>query len=555
MKRQTDRLIKSWQSRIGIYGIILLAIIVTIFQSCNKNDFDFSKMTTPDWSPTWTIPLIHSELTLRDILKQDTNQFIIEDPVSHMLTLEYAASLFSQTAQQYLVIPDQKNIKMESSTLMINVPPLDTSTYEITVPYSFTPAQEGQRLDSLFIKSASIEINILSYINHSGKVSITIPNATKNGQIFQTLISLNYTGTLPVEKTINLDFSGYKMFLDNTTGHTNEITATSIIEVYGDANPDLSPYTFKATCDIINIKFSKIFGYLGQYEYPLTDTLMLNLFKNNIQGSIQLEEIDLFLTTINSVGMPLELEIMNLSAYSAANPPHTVDITDNPLFPNPLTVNSPDVYHVGESDSSNFQFGDNNSQIIDAINMAPEYIYFNILGKSNPANNPAYENFVLDTSRFAVDVKVVLPLFGSIGGFFIEDTVKFDFNIPDQAKMLEFKVRTVNHFPLDAEIQIYFADQNYKVLDSLFSGKDHHILVAAPVSGPPAYRVIESPPIQPFIFSPDPFLEADLQRLKQARFLLIKAKMSTYNSDLVKIYADYMLDVKLAAKIQLDAQN
>ena len=187
--------------------------------------------------------------------------------------------------------------------------------------------------------------------------------------------------------------------------------------------------------------------------------------------------------------------------------------------------------------------------------MAPEYLYLNILGKSNPANNPADENFVLDTSRFAVDVKVVLPLFGAIGGFYVEDTVKFDFNIPDQAKMLEFKVRTVNHFPLDAEIQIYFADQNYKVLDSLFSGKDHHILVAAPVSGPPAYRVIESPPIQPFIFSPDPFLEADLQRLKQARFLLIKAKMSTYNSDLVKIYADYMLDVKLAAKIQLDAQN
>ena len=50
-------------------------------------------------------------------------------------------------------------------------------------------------------------------------------------------------------------------------------------------------------------------------------------------------------------------------------------------------------------------------------------------------------------------------------------------------------------------------------------------------------------------------MAADLARLKQTRFLLINAKMSTYNKDLVKIYADYMLDVKLAAKIQLNSQN
>ena len=556
MKKHVTRLTRSRRHLFGIFGAIVFMMIVGTFLSCNKNSMDFSKMTKPEWDPTWSLPLIHSELTLHDILGKDTNNIIIEDPVTHMLTLEYAATLFSQSAEQYLVIPDQNNITMESTTLNIIVPPTDSIPYDITIPYSFTPAQAGQRLDSIFFKSATMKVDVLSYINHSSKVTISIPNATKNGKIFQTTLLLPYVNKVPVEQKITLDLTGYKMKLDNTSGHINEITAISHILVYGDNNPDLSPYTFRANLDLTNIKFTKIFGYLGLYEYPLSDTLHLNLFNNNVHGNIQLKEIDLLVHTDNSIGMPLQINFLDLIAHSDKNPPYTVNIADPASgFPNPINIPSPDIRHIGTVADTTMQFGDNNSNIIPAINLSPEYIYFNIKGKSNPANNPAYENFVLDTSRFAVNLKVVLPLFGAISGFYISDTVKFDFNIPNQAEMCAFKVRTVNHFPLDAEIQIYFADQNYKVLDSLFSGKDHHILVAAPVSGPPAYKVIESPPIQPFIFSPDPFMAADLARLKQTRFLLINAKMSTYNKDLVKIYADYMLDVKLAAKIQLNSQN
>ncbi|MEI7499525.1 MAG: hypothetical protein WCK84_03660 [Bacteroidota bacterium] len=511
-------------------------------------------MSDPEWSPTWAIPLIHSKLSLLDILKKGNNIFV-EDSLTHMLTLEYAARLFSENAQQFFLIPDQKIIKFESSALFIIVLPFDSVINEFSTPYSFSLAQEGQRLDSILVKSALMKINIFSQINHKAKVSISIPNATKNGKMFKTTLALDYSGTLPVENNVNLDFSGFNILLDNSPGHTNEINANIRIAVYGDSNPNLSPYTFSAKCDLVNIKFSKLFGFLGKYEFPLVDTLTLSLFKNSIQGGIHLEEIDMFMKTSNSIGMPIELNFLDLLAFSAKNPPYTVDIADHPLFPNPLVIPSPDINHIGIKIDTTFQFGENNSNIIDAINMSPEYIYFNVIGKSNPANNGAYQNFILDTSRLAVDLKLKLPLFGSISGFFIEDTVNFNFDIPSQAKMVEFKVRTLNHFPLDAELQIYFADQNYKILDSLFSGKNHNIIVAAPVSGPPDYRVIDKPPIEPFIFSPDPFLAADLERLRQSKFLLIKAKMSTYKSDLVKIYVDDWLDVQMAAKLQFGTQN
>ncbi len=541
---------RSWWL-ILIFGMMIFA---GVLPSCQKNNLNFSKMTQPEWSPTWTLPLIHSDLTLHDILKKGNNIFI-EDPVTHMLTLEYAAKLFSQSAQQYLQIPNQWDIKIET-TIETDVSPGDSSVFTISAPYSFTPAQPGQRLDTIFIKSALIDIDVISQINHRIKVDFSIPNAMKNGKTFDTLMDLQYQGTLPVRKSFQLDFSGYRLIFLNTEGHINELTVEAIVKVFGDENPNNSPYPFTITADITNIKFSKLFGYLGQYEYPLIDTLPLNIFTNNLQGGIELEEIDLRLTTSNSIGMPLQLDFQDLIAHSSKNPPFNVDIADPASgFPNPLIVPSPDIHHMGTPKDTTFQFGEDNSYIIPAINMSPEYIYFNIIGKSNPANNPAYENFICDTSRFSVDLKVVLPLFGKIKGFYLEDTVAFDFDIPDQVSMLDFKVRTENQFPLDAEIQIYFADKNYVILDSLFTGNDHHILHAAPVGPPPDYRVITNPPIQPFTFSPAPFYDEDLERLKQARFLFIQVGLSSYNQGLVKIYADYKLDVKLAAKLTIDSQN
>jgi len=528
-------------------------ILTGLFPSCKKN-LDFNKMTQPEWSPTWTIPLIHSDLTLHDILKKDNNIFI-EDPVTHMLTLEYAAKLFSQTAQQYLRIPDQWDMKIET-TIDTDVPPGDSTEITVSAPYSFTPAQPGQRLDTIFIKSALINIDVTSQINHRIKVDFTLPGALKNGKPFDTLFELQYEGTLPVQKNIQLDFSGYQFIFLNSGSHVNEITLEAAVKIFGDENPNNSPYPFTITSDITNIIFSKMFGYLGQYEYPLIDTLSLDIFTNNLSGGIELEEIDLFLTTSNSIGMPLQLDFQDLIAYSPKNPPYHIDIADPASgFPNPLVIPSPDIQHIGTSKDTTFQFGEDNSYIIPAINMSPEYIYFNVIGKSNPANDPAYENFIYDTSRFSVDMKVVLPLFGKIKGFSLEDTVAFDFDIPDQASMLDFKVRTENYFPLDAEIQIYFADKNYVILDSLFTGNDHHILHAAPVGPPPDYRVVTNPPIEPFTFSPAPFFKEDLERIKQARFLFIQAALSSYNQELVKIYADYKLDVKLAAKLTIDTQN
>lgn len=534
---------------------LVIFCLFLFLSSCSKEDFNFNKMTAPEWNPTWSMPLIHSNMTLRNIMKKGGTIFV-EDPLTHQLTIEYETRLFSQSAQEYMIIPDQRNMKVEKNTINITVDPGDSTWFDIEAPYSFMTSEEGQIYDSIYIRSGVFNINLSSYINHPCKATLRLPNAVKNGKSLNVPVSLPYQGTLPVQKTVSIDFSGYTLKFNNTPGHVNEITPGVHVMVYGDENPNNSPYTFTALCDLMNMKFSKVIGYLGQYSYPLEDTLYLNLFKNNLSGNIQLQEIDLFLKTTNSVGMPIQLTFNDLTAHSDKNPPYIVDIADPSTgFPNPVTIPAPDSAHMGTSVDTTYKFDETNSNIVPAINLSPNYIHFKVDGLSNPGNNPALKNFIIDTSRFAVDLRASLPLFGSVNGFYVEDTVAFDFDIPDQASTLALKVKTENHFPLDAEIQLYFADKNFNILDSLFDKNDHHILLAAPVGPAPDYKVIEVPPIEPYTFTPAPFNEAALDRLREARYLLVQAKLSTYNEGLVKIYADYRLDVKLAAKLSLNTQN
>jgi hypothetical protein len=68
---------------------------------------------------------------------------------------------------------------------------------------------------------------------------------------------------------------------------------------------------------------------------------------------------------------------------------------------------------------------------------------------------------------------------------------------------------------------------------------------AATVGAPPNYRV-ESPStkITEIVIAGD-----QIDRIADARKILIEATLSTDNDELVKIYSDYIIDLKLGAKV------
>jgi hypothetical protein len=157
-------------------------------------------------------------------------------------------------------------------------------------------------------------------------------------------------------------------------------------------------------------------------------------------------------------------------------------------------------------------------------------------------------NFVLDTSHIAFDVLLELPFYGRALSVDLRDTS--DVNIDasaniDYLESLTLNLNTSNGFPVDAYLQIYFADSNGVAYDSVFStGRQ---MVRAGIVGPaPDYRVTSKTHYMAKI----PLSQSQLDSYKKAEKMIISAQVSTIDQGkkVVKIYSGYSVYVELAAR-------
>ena len=148
----------------------------------------------------------------------------------------------------------------------------------------------------------------------------------------------------------------------------------------------------------------------------------------------------------------------------------------------------------------------------------------------NPDNDTTIRGFLTDSSSFLAQVEVILPVFGTLADFGVFDTLKvetFDFDIDlgefGEADFAEFKLVTENEMPLDVDLQLYFADENGRILDSLFE-TSQRIIVAAPVDE----NGIVTQSVRKEIFSR---MENErFEQLNQTRNLILKSNFSSVNN-------------------------
>ncbi|MFA4851322.1 MAG: hypothetical protein WC599_02280 [Bacteroidales bacterium] len=533
---------RTWKPIAGCF--LFLAVFGMMFQSCiKKEDFDFNKITFSNWSPIGAAPLIHSKLSLHDILS--ANQLFQED-ANHFLTLVYRSSVFSEQADQLINIQDQSintNIGFSTGGITIGdsvvIPPQ-------SVNFAFTTTN-GERYDSILIKTGNFNFSINGNLNHDARIYITIPGARKNGLPFNKTIYYDYSGSLPVIDVCDLD--GYTLYF----APGNQITINYSVAVYGDANPDTSPYNISIGESITGIKFFKIFGYLGQINFPFNkDSVMLDIFKNNMSGSLMFDDPKLNIYVNNAFGMPLAFTIDTLNAYSPVNPPYVLAI--NSTIPYPWPIAAPTFAQIGQSIESFLQLNKTNSNIDQAINMAPYFLACHANTLTNPSGNPLTDqNFVIDTSKIGLDVELEIPLSGSAWNFVLQDTI--DFNMGKDIDKIEwalFKINTTNGFPIDVNMQVYFADSLGNKLDSLFVPIEQ--VISSGIVGPaPDYRVT-SPTHKHTESHLD---ENKLSHLGNTKKLILYTRLTTINngSSIIKLYSDYDIDVKIGMQVKIKSLN
>jgi len=536
---------RTWKPIAGCF--LFLTVFGMMFQSCiKKEDFDFNKITLSNWTPNGAAPLIHSKLSLHDILS--VNQLFQED-ANHFLSLVYRHTVFSKRTDELITIPDQ--------SINTNIPPFSIPGFigdsAVIPPYSssFTfSSTNGERFDSIFIKSGILNFSINGDINHTAKINVSIPGAMKNGQVFQKVINYDYSGgSLPVIVDDNFDLSGYTL----TFGAGNNITVIYSFTVYGGGYSNNSPYNISMGESITGIEFFKIFGYFGQINLPFNqDSVMLDIFKNNISGSIMLADPKLNIYVNNALGMPLAFTIDTLNAYSSVNPPYMLAI--NPIgLPYPWQIVAPTFTQMGQSIETLFTLDKTNSNIDLALNMAPQYFYCSANALTNPLGNPLAQNFAIDTSKIRLDIEAELPLSGSAWNFILQDTIDFDMGKDvDKLEWVLFKINTTNGFPIDVNMQLYFADSLGNKLDSLLTPMEQ--VICSGIVGPaPDYRV--TIPTHKYTFAR--LNENKLEHLGNTKKLILCARLATANAStsIIKLYSDSDIDVKIGVQVQIKSLN
>lgn len=361
--------------------------------------------------------------------------------------------------------------------------------------------------------------------------------------------SFDYTciGGVPSSISKSFDLSGYTVKF----APGNQLAINFTITVFDDGNPDYPTYSVSMNENFQDIKYNFIFGYLGNRGFAINqDSLFTDIFNNNVSGSFHLENPKLRVFINNSFGLPINLNFNTLEAYSPIHP--LVSIWG---LPNPWSINSPNPSQVGQTLQTADSLDKNNSNLKDALNISPKWVTYKVNAEFNPSDPTNNQNFVLDSSRFSVDVEIELPLHGSAWDFTLQDTLDFSFgeDVSD-AEWVKFRINTDNGFPIDAHVQLLFEDSDsldafghYLKIDSLFTSFEQ-VIYAAPIGSDGRVTASNHKYVETTIS------KSRLAALEKADKIFIVAKIATINDGgtypPVKIYSDYFIDVKVGVQVQ-----
>ncbi|MFW6018949.1 MAG: hypothetical protein ACOCPM_00055 [Bacteroidales bacterium] len=529
---------------INLFLLILLLISLT---SCMKDKFDVNEMGNNKWNPDIAAPVINTSLTMKNLMEEADSLDWQEDNDNFIYFL-FAEELFSKEAKDIVTISDQVTDTTISWDMPVGLPPGDSASQTVVFTTQFDA--NSDIIDSILLDKATLNYTIETNMNHDSKMEITVPGLTKNGNSFKTTLNLNYTGTLPQVVSKSFNISDYKLEFSHSSSQ-NYLTANVKITGYGDNNPNNSPYNFAISAGFSNIEYHSIFGYLSQYDIDLDqDSVEIDFFKDDSYGNIKFNDPTVRLRFYNSFGMPVEGVFNTIKSYKPGNEVELTQPSGAPLAN--VYIDNPGINQMGDVVITDYVLNNNNSNIVDVFNINPHGLIYDVTGVGNPGGNNY--NFILDTSALKVEAEVELPLFGSLENFVLRDTVDFnisqDMNDAGELQSADIQILVDNGFPVEANLQVYFADSNNVVVDSLF--EDGNIISGAPPGSPPNYKSTESVSKRSYITKD----KASIDNIVDATNAIIKVTMSTTNSgnNPVKVYSDYDIGVKLGVRTKFETE-
>lgn len=495
---------------------LLVLSFLFSFSSCSNFE-DAGEIDEVKWNAELAAPLAQGKISLQDILDEVDDLSFLEVNNDGSMNVYYEDDPQSQSVSEWLgTFPDF---------------PLAITDTVMSVPFTVFPDFSVSSVD---LKVGTLSFRIHSQLEEDVDVTITIPSLTKNGVPFRMSTRVLYQGSLPA--TSNIDATSIEGYV--LAANAGNIELGYDARTLNGDRVEVSLITGAAE----NWAYSIVEGVWANGEFELKkDSIEINIFDNWVDGDITLTDPKLTIDVDNSFGFATRVSVKSLvvTTIDGEKIPLESEILDDGFM-----LDFPSINEQGDSRRTSFTFDRNNSNIDVILNSRPTGIVYEIIAEINP-DGSTDPGFTADDSEIVTTVKVDIPVYGTAAGFTIENETEVDLDDFDNVEKAEIKILSENEIPIDLNVQIYFADANNQVFDSLFV-IPNHIVKAAKVD---ANGVVTENTVD------ENYIDISSSRfelLRQAENLKIHAGFSTYNDGQVPVRITTLqeLDLKLGIKVE-----
>lgn len=508
--------------------LLLTGLSVLFLASCSNQLEDLSRVDETRLSAAYAVPIIDSEVALSELIGDVNEDISLSIDPDGLLRFRYSGEVPA-------VGSDIIFSRLEEIGRGIFLP-----ITEPRIAASFGLAGMAD-IDELRVKGGLMSYDLPNTYDRPVSITLTIPNATRDGQPF--ILSSNlpaYSGSGDPPTFSNpgapIDLNGYSMEIPNDSLF---FEYTMIDDQGNELNP--SPGT---TVVITNLKFSFMRGYLGKELYPGgRDTISVDFFDNYLEGEIFFVDPTITMTLINTFGVPALAQVNVLSV---------IDVNGDVI---PITGEAVDEgfyfefpANPGDTAYTTFVFDNTNSNIDEVLSARPVALDYEVNALINPDEDTSIIGFLTDSSAYRAQVDVELPLYGNASDFTVRDT--FPINLMERYQDVvgvDFRLTTKNGLPMGMQLQGTFLDSLGNALADLTNGEIQLIRAASiDAQGNTTSVATETNDIS--------FTGARLEALRNADRLVITLDISTTDggTPFVRVTDNQRLQVLLGAIVNVE---
>lgn len=407
------------------------------------------------------------------------------------------------------------------------------------------------RLRKLVFNAGKINYNLSSNIAEKLSIKLDIIGASKNGSpLAPIIIEVNNNTNIGFVDLSNVEFD---LSQDPNQPYNKirvsvepRIISSGLIRTFDSSN------FVKASFGFDDLGFKEINGFLGTREIKIDPSeSTFDLFDQFTSG-FPIDDPKIKLITSNSIGVPVSVTL-DAEGISSKG---TKQNLNAPAF----TIGYPSLAQKGQVINDVKVLDKNNSSIVQLLDLAPKTIKFGGKATINAGGFTGYNDFILQGAGIAVGYEVDIPLSLKTNSLVIEKIAQnalftvengqiTNFAFPvDSANIdyVELVLRIDNGIPFDASLDLFFADKDSVIMDTVAAGTFMRSSIPD-ANGRTIKNTVATSTVR-----------IDAQTLREIRAknlinMVIRLKIATFGNGTtpVKIYSDYSAKIGLSAKVKL----